>query len=438
LYDCLSDVFNQPKPKFRIPKPVIYTGAVVLGPISPIQPSYVQAVINRYSWYTANRAEQELGYTSRPLLATIQSVKIEIQKRILGTFFIEDRKTSAPVVAHNPDEKLLITGFPGWFCNRIIDIFINGDNDGLNKTNRKVRLLVQPHLLNLVPTLPSNFEVFVGDVTDKESLLHATRGVTAVWHAAGVIYPKHIDLFEKVNAQGTRNVADACVANGVRRMMYMSTDSTCGYSPEGTVFSATEAPNPYKTYGKSKYAGEQYITQLTAEGKLDATTFRGFWFFGPNIPMRNLAFFQAFTWPFVPVFGNGRNLRSISHCDDMLNAFVKAEHAPATYGKWYWLPAFVQAQTVDQIYSMVAKGLQSKAMLLHIPNFICNICDSVDSYLTNKKQILNPTIHAAGKFHKTIATDAAGIAPAKADFGWEPKVTALQIQQEIRDSLASN
>ena len=42
-----------------------------------------------------------------------------------------------------------------------------------------------------------------------------------------------------------------------------------------------------------------------------------------------------------------------------------------------------------------------------------------------------PTLHAAGKFHRTIATDAAGWLPAKLDFGWEPAVTVAQIQKEI-------
>jgi nucleoside-diphosphate-sugar epimerase len=233
-------------------------------------------------------------------------------------------------------------------------------------------------------------------------------------------------------------LADACVANGVRRFMYMSTDSTCGFTKKDRVFTASEPANPYKNYGKSKYAGEEYITQLTAQGKLEATSFRGFWFFGPNIPERNLAFFRSFSWPFQPVFGNGKNLRSISHCDDITDAFCRAEKAPLTIGKWYWLPTFVQAQTVDEIYRMVAAGLDKQANLFHIPNVVCDLMAIADTFLTERMSVLNPTIHAAGKFHKTIATDAAGIETSKQDFGWQPKVTAAQIQREIVDSLAKN
>jgi len=437
LYDTLTAVFRVPAPKIKISKWVIYSAAKLLGKRSPVQASYVEAVIGRYSWYDISKSVAEIGYKTRPARETIQDVKNEIMTRLMGTFFIKDKANAVPT--ENDDSGiLLITGFPGWLGNRMVDILMNGDAQGRHKTARPVRLLVQPHFIALLPTLPPNFEIALGDITDKESLLKATAGVKTVWHLAGVIYPKHLSLFEKVNIDGTHNLANACTANGVERFLYMSTDSTCGYTPSTRVFTADEVANPFRNYGKSKYAGEVYLNKLTQEAKLKATSFRGFWFFGPNIPERNLAFFRSFAWPFQPVFGDGKNLRSISHCDDITHAFCLAENAPATVGKWYWVPTIVQAQTVDQLYTMVADGLGKKANLVHIPNFLCDLARLADKILTDRFKLLNPTIHAAGKFHKTIATDAAGIASAEKDFGWKPSVPIVQIQQEIVDSLANN
>lgn len=367
----------------------------------------------------------------------MEDVKTEIQSRLIGTFFLQDKYT--PARAKGADlGTLLITGFPGWLGNRMVDILWNADERGNNKTARKVRLLVQPQFASFLPALPANFEITIGDITDYESLLKATAGVSTVWHLAGVIYPKDLDLFEKINVVGTKNLADACVANGVQRFMYMSTDSTCGYTNRWRMFSASEPAKPYKNYGRSKYAGERYIFQLTEQGMLEATSFRGFWFFGPNIPERNLSFFRAFSWPIQPVFGNGKNLRSISHCDDITDAFCKAEKAPATIGKWYWLPTFVQAQTVDEIYKMVSGAFNKKTSLFHVPNFVCDLMSIADTFLSAKLHVLNPTIHAAGKFHKTIATDSSGIEQSRQDFGWQPKVTVGQIQREIVDSMSKN
>lgn len=437
LYRKLAQVFRQKEPKIKIPKWLIYTGAKILGKNSPVQASYVEAVIDRYSWYDHSRASTELGYAPRSIDAILQDVSTETRARIMGTLRLRDRQTSAPASGAEKGT-LLITGFPGWLGNRMVDILMNGDELGRNKTDRTVRLLVQPHMKALVPPLPTNFELVEGDITDKESLLRATQGVSAVWHLAGVIYPPKLELFDLVNIQGTRNLADACVANGVQRFLYMSTDSCCGFTPKERVFSANEPANPYKNYGRSKYAGEEYLMALTAQGKLKATSLRGFWFFGPNVPERNLGFLRSFSWPFQPVFGNGRNLRSISHCDDLVNAFCLAETSSASIGKWYWLPTFMQPQTVDAIYEMIGSGLGKKTNLFHIPNLACDFFDWADNLLTKQFQTLNATVHAAGKFHKTIATDAAGAAPARQDFGWEPKVTVAQIQREISDSLANS
>ena len=437
FYDKLSQVFRAPAPKIKIPKWIIYTGASLLGKASPVQASYVQAVIGRYSWYDNSRARQELGWVPRSLDATLAEVQTEIRARLAGTLRLR-AKESAAVATGAEQGTLLITGFPGWLGNRMVDILMNGDHLGRNKTARRVRLLVQPHMRGLLPQLPANFDVVEGDITDMASLRRATEGIEAVWHLAGVIYPPKLELYDTVNIQGTRNLADACVQNGVARILYMSTDSCCGYTDYNRVFAANEPARPYKNYGRSKYAGEEYLMQLTAQGKLKATSLRGFWFFGPNVPERNLGFLKTFSLPLQPVFGNGKNLRSISHCDDLVNAFCLAERSEASIGKWYWLPTFLQPQTVDQIYGMIGSGLGKKVRPLHIPNFACNLFSWVDGILVDRYRKLNPTIHAAGKFHKQIATDAAGAAPARQDFGWEPAVTVQQIQQEIADSLANS
>ena len=96
------------------------------------------------------------------------------------------------------------------------------------------------------------------------------------------------------------------------------------------------------------------------------------------------------------------------------------------------------AQTVDDIYLMLADALHKKLNLVHIPNFICSLLSVADSLSTRFLNLLHPTIHAAGKFHRTIATDASGIDANKRDFGWEPSVTVEQIQREILDSLNQN
>lgn len=166
----------------------------------------------------------------------------------------------------------------------------------------------------------------------------AVTGVSSVFHLAGAIWPPKVETLYRVNVDGTKNLVDACVQKGVRRVLFMSTDSTCGHgTPEKRVFDEHTMPRPYRDYGISKWMAEEYLLARAAEGHLDVTILRGFWFFGPSAPPRQVGFVKMFGWPRQIVFGNGKNLRSITHVDNVVDAFFKAENNAATYRKWYWV-----------------------------------------------------------------------------------------------------
>jgi len=64
----------------------------------------------------------------------------------------------------------------------------------------------------------------------------------------------------RVNALGPQNIALACQAAGVP-MLHVSTDFV--FSGDATVpYTEFDRPDPTGVYGKSKYAGEQYVTGL--------------------------------------------------------------------------------------------------------------------------------------------------------------------------------
>ena len=87
---------------------------------------------------------------------------------------------------------------------------------------------------------------FIGDVRDRDRLLMATRGVDILIHTAAL---KRIDTIEynpleavRTNIHGTENVIHACVANGIKRATFVSTD---------------KAVSPINFYGMTKGLGEK-------------------------------------------------------------------------------------------------------------------------------------------------------------------------------------
>jgi sterol-4alpha-carboxylate 3-dehydrogenase (decarboxylating) len=445
----------------------------------------VQSVVGNYSWYDCSKAKNELDYQIKPIEEVLKNAVQDAQRRMTGTLLLgkktdfnrhsDDRRNLldnnmevqkiSPFSRNDVDDNsshhfersnshferseksfenkkdgfvprhddnagiLLITGVPGWLGNRMIDILINGDRFGHHHSNRKVRVMLEPRFKGLL-NLPSNYEIVYADITNKQQVNEVVKNVTTVFHLAGAIYPKNIDVLYKVNEEGTKNLVDACIENNVRRFVFMSTDSTCGHGTnEKPIFDEQTIATPYKNYGNSKYLAEKYILDKTKEGKIDGTSLRGFWFFGPFAPARQLTFVNMFYWPRQIVFGNGKNLRSISHTDNIIEAFFQVEKNPTTFGNWYWIGNEQPHLRVDDIYASIADALNVHYKPFYIPKILCRCFEMFDTFL-GKFNYLHPTIHAAGKFDYDIAGE---IDKAKKDFGYDPKVTLKDAARELKE-----
>lgn len=439
LYELLAANSRQKMPSLKMPKFAIVLAAWILsrvfklfGKEFPISPEYAKAVVGTFSWYDCSKAKHELGYQTPPVEAILKNAVQDVNKKILGVHLLGKKTGTLEHKAEVKEGTLLITGVPGWLGNRMIDILINGDRFGKHHSNRKVRVLLEPRFKDLL-NLPSNYEIVYADITNKQQVSEAVKGVTSVFHLAGAIYPKNIDVLYKVNEEGTKNLVDACIENSVRRIVFMSTDSTCGHgTPDKKVFDEHTPASPYKNYGKSKYLAEKYILDKTKQGKIDGTSLRGFWFFGPFAPSRQLNFVNMFYWPRQIVFGNGKNLRSISHTDNIIEAFFQVENNPSTYGNWYWIGNDQPHPTVDGIYTAIANALGVPYKPFYIPKIACRGFELLDDML-GKFNYLHPTIHAAGKFDYDIA---GNIDKAKRDFGYNPQITLEDAAKELKEMTA--
>lgn len=89
---------------------------------------------------------------------------------------------------------------------------------------------------------------FIGDVRDKDRLARALNGIDFVVHAAAtkIVPTAEYNPFEcvKTNIIGAMNLIDACVDEGVKRIVALSTD---------------KASSPTNLYGASKLASDKFF-----------------------------------------------------------------------------------------------------------------------------------------------------------------------------------
>lgn len=84
--------------------------------------------------------------------------------------------------------------------------------------------------IDVVPAETTDEQI---DILNKEAILAITKNIDAIIHAAA-IHGKHYELnypreaFIDVNIYGTLNLLNACIANGVSKLMYTSTTSIYG------------------------------------------------------------------------------------------------------------------------------------------------------------------------------------------------------------------
>ena len=105
-------------------------------------------------------------------------------------------------------------------------------------------------------------QLYIGDIRDRETLTEKMRGIDIVLHAAAL---KHVFLCERsprdavqTNIHGTQNVIDAAIANGVKRVLFTSSD---------------KAVNPTNVMGTSKLMAERLMSAANAERRSDGPIF---------------------------------------------------------------------------------------------------------------------------------------------------------------------
>ena len=149
------------------------------------------------------------------------------------------------------EQVVLVTGGTGSFGRKFVEVML--------REYRPKKLVVfsrdelKQHDMRAGGCDHSSLRYFIGDVRDPDRLNRALAGVTVVVHAAALkqVPACEYNPFEAIqtNIMGGRNVIDASINQGVRRILALSTD---------------KAVNPINLYGATKLCAEKMFVQANA------------------------------------------------------------------------------------------------------------------------------------------------------------------------------
>jgi UDP-N-acetylglucosamine 4,6-dehydratase len=158
------------------------------------------------------------------------------------------------------EQVVLITGGTGSFGRKFLELMLREYHP--HKLIIFSRDELKQHDMRTAGFDHPSLRYFIGDVRDPQRLERALSGVTVVVHAAALkqVPACEYNPFEAIqtNIMGGRNVIDAAINQGVRRILALSTD---------------KAVNPINLYGATKLCAEKMFVQANAYAGAQDTRF---------------------------------------------------------------------------------------------------------------------------------------------------------------------
>jgi nucleoside-diphosphate-sugar epimerase len=172
-------------------------------------------------------------------------------------------------------------------------------------------------------------EVIQGDLSNSEALDEAVRGTEVVFHAAAMVEGGGSrKQFMEANLGGTQQVFEACIRQGVRHVVYLSSIAVYGLAQKGEQIDeftfCDESPDKRDFYAQSKIEADKYAEAIGRKTRLAVTILRPGLVYGPGrpLPVALLGFHVGKT---DMVFGRRQLRFPVTYIENLVDAIVLAE-----------------------------------------------------------------------------------------------------------------
>jgi nucleoside-diphosphate-sugar epimerase len=210
-------------------------------------------------------------------------------------------------------------------------------------------------------------EVVRGDIRRPDTLIAPMRGADGVFHLAammGVWRP--LEDYRAVNVTGTENVCRAALAEGVRRLVHISSSIVYGLAlgrPADEGFPLAPFRDPYPV---TKAEGDRLVQRMIVDDQLPAVIVRPDQFFGPGDQVHFGRTAERLRAGKGIVIGSGDNALPLVYVTDVVQGLLLALDHRDAVGQAYNI-THDRPLTQRQFLHAIADEIGAGPPRLHIP-----------------------------------------------------------------------
>lgn len=209
-----------------------------------------------------------------------------------------------------------------------------------------------------------NLSLYEGDVRDIGVVSKALKDKDLVFHLAAIVGVEETQIAPSevldVEIQGTLNVLNLAVNNGIKRVVFASSSEVYGDLVEPM---KEEGPfYPKSTYAIAKLVGEEYCQAFHQKHGLDYTCLRYFNVYGPRQDERFVItrfMKRVLCHKPILIYGNGQQTRDFTYIDDSVSMTLLAGIKPEARCQAINIGTGI-ATAISELANLIATSMDSK------------------------------------------------------------------------------
>ncbi len=265
------------------------------------------------------------------------------------------------------------------------------------------------------------------DVRNGDALREACRDVDAVCHCAALTRALDEETFMRVNAEGTKALAQACIqANGnLERFLFVSSQAAAGPAQNAEdVVDESDSPRPITWYGKSKLAAEKALQAMA--GELPLSIVRPCAVFGPR-DRDFFAYFQVVQRGLSLRLGRSERLLSLIYVGDLVELIVSVLESKDAVDQTYFGCGYPSSYA--GLSRAISDAMGKKPVVITLPEMVLTplaLWSRVQGKLTGRPALLNDQRILDMRQHCWLCSSAK----ARRELGFAPRQSLEAAVQE--------